>query len=846
ENRFKKVVLSEDITDPSDMEILPGGNVIITEVKGNLKLYRPAEKTTTKINHIPVSNAPESGLLAIVADPHFQNNHWLYLMYSPAAVNRNYLSRFTWTGDSIDLSTEKVILQIPDERACCHVGGGLAFDTSGNLYMTIGDNTNPFGTNYAPIDDRGDRKNYNAQRTSANTKDLRGKVLRIHPEKDGTYTIPPGNLFRDTAQGRPEIFAMGCRNPYKVTVDKVTNIVYWGEVGPDASDNDEKGPRGYDEINQGKRSGNYGWPYFVGNSEPYAQVDFSSNTVGKKNDPQAPVNSSQFNTGLQNLPPVQAPLIWYPYDKSDLFPQLGSGGRTAIAGPFYYYQPRNNSTIAFPEYFDHAFFIADWMRNWIKVVRLTKEDKLERIEDFMPLSAFQKPISLEFGADGALYVLEFGSLWGGNNDSRLVRVEYTSGNRPPVARITTDKAAGALPLKVQFSAAQSYDYDEGDNLSYQWMFDGKVIQQGKENAAYTFTRAGSYRVKLTVRDKAGKWDTASLVIKAGNSTPDIQIQLANKGMFYKDTIHYRVAVTDKEDGSTQKRTLDPGRVQVQMQYYEQGKVGLGTGGEITSPYEKGNTWINESDCKACHAITAKSVGPSFTAIASKYSSSKNDIAALNRLVMKVINGGYGTWGEANMSAHPQLSKETVLEMVRYILSLADQKPVPKKMPLQGTIITTLDKKQNHGTYVLSASYTDKGGQAVGPLTGTATKVLRSPLFTADDFDEVYELRKSDILSSINKQAYAKLKGIDMTGVNEMIFKVATETTGTSVEVHLDSPTGPLVARTDVPVGKWKQWQEIKTDVTPTEGEKDVYLVFKNRLFVLSLLNLESVYFNQKN
>jgi cytochrome c len=78
---------------------------------------------------------------------------------------------------------------------------------------------------------------------------------------------------------------MGCRNPYRITVDKRTDIPYWGEVGPDASDNSPKGPRGYDELNQGKQAGNYGWPYFIGDNEAYARVDFDNDSVGRKNDP---------------------------------------------------------------------------------------------------------------------------------------------------------------------------------------------------------------------------------------------------------------------------------------------------------------------------------------------------------------------------------------------------------------------------------------------------------------------------------------------------------------------------------------------------------------------------------
>jgi cytochrome c len=108
------------------------------------------------------------------------------------------------------------------------------------------------------------------------------------------------------------------------------------------------------------------------------------------------------------------------------------------------------------------------MRNWIKVVRLKENGTLEKIEEFMPSTSFRKPISLKFGPDGALYVLEFGTLWGGNKDSRLVRVEYIKGNRSPVAKAGASGMAGAMPLKVQFSSQGSFDYDKEDVLSYEW------------------------------------------------------------------------------------------------------------------------------------------------------------------------------------------------------------------------------------------------------------------------------------------------------------------------------------------------------------------------------------------
>src|SRR4029453_1288361 len=98
-----------------------------------------------------------------------------------------------------------------------------------NLYLSTGDDSNPFESNgYSPLDQRNDRNPaYDAQRAAANTKGLRGKVLRIRPNATGGgYTVPAGNLFAPgTANTRPEIYAMGFRNPFRVSVDKGTGVV---------------------------------------------------------------------------------------------------------------------------------------------------------------------------------------------------------------------------------------------------------------------------------------------------------------------------------------------------------------------------------------------------------------------------------------------------------------------------------------------------------------------------------------------------------------------------------------------------------------------------------------------
>ncbi|MBK9977335.1 MAG: PQQ-dependent sugar dehydrogenase [Gemmatimonadetes bacterium] len=206
----------------------------------------------------------------------------------------------------------------------------MAFDAKGNLFLSTGDNSNPFMNGYAPIDERPGRMPWDAQKSSANTNDLRGKILRIHPEPDGSYTIPEGNLFPPgMAKTRPEIYTMGHRNPYRIAVDKHTGVLYWGDVGPDASvDSVDRGPAGYDEVGRATRAGNYGWPHFVGDNKAYRDVDYATMHIGPPFDPQRPHNDSPNNTGLTELPPAQKAFIWYPYGPSGDFPLVGAGGRT--------------------------------------------------------------------------------------------------------------------------------------------------------------------------------------------------------------------------------------------------------------------------------------------------------------------------------------------------------------------------------------------------------------------------------------------------------------------------------------------------------------------------------------
>ena len=454
---FRKVILDSDrsaepggtiqdtIIDPMELAVAKDGRVFWVERDGLVKMWKPSEQKTSVVGKFGVFRGLEDGLLGMTLDPKFEKNGWVYLNRSlpdtatdakgqKSGIIR--VSRFTLKGESLDPASETPIIDVPTQREqCCHVGGSLAFDSKGNLFMSIGDNTNPFESDgYSPVDEREGRSPWDAQKSAANANDLRGKVLRITPKPEGGYTIPAGNLFKPgTAGTRPEIYVMGCRNPFRINVDQRTGDLYWGDVGPDAGGmNETRGPAGHDEVNQARQAGFFGWPYFVGENRAYWHWDFVHKTNDFKHDAAKPVNHSPNNTGIAELPPAQPAWISYPAGPTAKFPVLNAGGgRTAMAGPVYYYDEKLKSAHKLPKEFDHTLFIYEWSRNWIVAVHLDEKrniakgpDGKMRMERFCPNMTFKRPMDMELGADGCLYLIEYGTAWGNNKDTQIIRIEH--------------------------------------------------------------------------------------------------------------------------------------------------------------------------------------------------------------------------------------------------------------------------------------------------------------------------------------------------------------------------------------------------------------------------------------
>jgi PKD repeat protein len=543
---------------------------------GTLHQFKPDTKQVKLLATLPVMGnrgsggelvKNEEGLLGLVTDPKFTENGWIYVYWMPQdtvdrvkRTGKRTVSRLTYdrTAQTIDMASRKDLLQWDvQQHSCCHAGGGMAFDAKGNLYIGSGDsNSSEASSGYSGNNWTADWMGLSfqdARRTSGNTNDLNGKIVRIHPEPDGTYTIPQGNLFPPgTEKTRPEIYVMGVRNISRLQIDPKTQWLTAAWVGPDApSPSPELGPAKYETATIITEAGNHGWPFCMGNKQPYRdRSNTDASVLTGWYDCNAPKNNSPRNTGLVDLPPVKNNMIWYApdgggpvfplrpdgsgiptYNAADATytqPYLRGGGQAVMSGPTYHRELVNaNSGIAWPSYWNNKWLIGDQSNRTGNRVAVTADPATvgtgappafaETILPFVPPGAGDNQLlswmDAKFGTDGALYVLDYGTgFFSLSPLQKLSRVVYTGG-APTPAPAASSVAVQGKPGVVAFTGTKS------GGVSYKWDF-GDGTSSTEANPRHTYATFGTFTAKLTVTYADGETATTQITVNAGCAVPD--------------------------------------------------------------------------------------------------------------------------------------------------------------------------------------------------------------------------------------------------------------------------------------------------------------------------------------
>ena len=223
------------------------GRLFIVDKEGMVFILRDSEVGPTPFldirDRVGIKGATTRGLLGLVFHPKYAENGYFYLHYTnrqgDIVISRFHVSKETDLGDP---NSERILIQVKPPVGE-HNGGDLAFGPDGYLYISIGDGG---GGGYG-----------DAEGNAQNPESLLGKILRIDVDGDNPYAIPADNPFA-SGGGRPEVWAYGLRNPWRLAFDPLTGDLYIADVGENQ----------WEEVNflpAGTPGGaNLGWNYFEG------------------------------------------------------------------------------------------------------------------------------------------------------------------------------------------------------------------------------------------------------------------------------------------------------------------------------------------------------------------------------------------------------------------------------------------------------------------------------------------------------------------------------------------------------------------------------------------------------
>jgi glucose/arabinose dehydrogenase/PKD repeat protein len=601
------------------------GRVWIVEANGN-RLPTPLIDL-----HEEVGGWRDLGLLGFALDPHFEQNGYIYLLYTVDRHHLKYFGTASYRADtdeyfaatigrltrytaraadgfrSVDPASRRILIGETIRTGFpslyqSHGPGTLVFGADGTLLISAGegasydgaDNGGAVAGSYAPqgmsdgiIQQKENVGAYRAQLVDS----LSGKILRVDPATgDGV----PGNPFYDATQpraARSRVWALGVRNPYRMTLRPNTGSPNRADANPGTLYVGDVGWGGWEELNIVQRPGqNFGWPIFEGME---SQSEYDQHRAANRD-----ALNPLYNTGgcseryfsfhdlmhddtldpnpwfpnpcdISKAVPASLPLFVHsraalewrdlartsgydPQGNGTILPLGGSGspvagtnfsGECSVGGAWY-------STGEFPASYSNTYFHADFESGWIRNLTFDAQNKLVAVREFLSNGGGIVAIVTHPSQPGLFYVR-----WG----MEVVKVSYSlSLNQRPLAVAAASRSYGPAPLVVQFTGSNSSD-PEGSPLSYRWNFGDGSSESVEPNPSHTFQAPGAtpitYTVTLTVSDTNNATGTATLHVAVNNSPPTVAITCPVEGTLYSmlgDTIYQlRADVRDAEHSDGQ-------------------------------------------------------------------------------------------------------------------------------------------------------------------------------------------------------------------------------------------------------------------------------------------------------
>ncbi|HET7224378.1 MAG TPA: PQQ-dependent sugar dehydrogenase [Candidatus Eisenbacteria bacterium] len=509
---------------PTGITFLPDGRLLVCEKRGRVWMVTNGVKAASPLwaADNEVLNNGDRGLLDVAVDPHYYQNHYIYLLYTVdpdsngvddnddawgrltryqvgftdsstvAASSRTILFGTTWSTGPLSLSTT-------------HTIGSLRWGSDGTLLVTTGE-----GAQYTNVDYGGQAQDttafapghadpyenigaYRAQYVGS----LAGKVLRLDPATGHGLASNPF-YDGDPTSIRSRVWDYGLRNPYRFTVRPGTGSSDPAAGNPGALYIGMVGWETWESLFSGHSPGlNFGWPCREGLVEntQYTQGTQPSHagcgTLGTSENPATgftlPILVTHHTDPTQSVPP-------------------GDKGNCIVMGSFY-------TGPNYPGQWRGLYF-ADYGQKMIRVLHPSDNDTLLSVDDFAS-DATEQPVDLQVDPTSGDIVYD------GIATGVIYRIRYTGTvtDNPPTAVASATPSAGQVPLAVAFSSAGSSDPDN-DPLAFGWNF-GDGTGSTLADPSHTYTIPGSYTVILNVNDGRGgiAYDTLVVVASQAGAFP---------------------------------------------------------------------------------------------------------------------------------------------------------------------------------------------------------------------------------------------------------------------------------------------------------------------------------------